>query len=119
METEWFGISKAVKKPPIELRVRHLDGGEEDLNLERPAVVPTPSPVSAKFDSKKRTGYIKLSSFNARAHRDVSSAVSDLVNARGAQTLVLDLRGNRGGLVSEGIDAGIIDVRRETLQVPP
>ena len=117
VETEWFGISKAVKKPPIELRVRHLDGGEEDLNLERPAVVPTPSPVSAKFDSKKRTGYIKLSSFNARAHRDVSSAVSDLVNARGAQTLVLDLRGNRGGLVSEGIEVAKVFLSKDDVIV--
>lgn len=104
LETEWFGISRTVSKPPVKLRVRHLDGGEEDLDLRRPAVVPTPSPVSARFDSKKRTGYIKLSSFNARAHRDISSAVSDLVGSKGATTIVLDLRGNRGGLVSEGIE---------------
>ena len=104
LENEWFGITKAVSKPPVKLRVRHLDGGEEDLDLRRPAVVPTPSPVSANFDSKKRTGYIKLSSFNARAHRDISSAVSDLVGSKGAKTIVLDLRGNRGGLVSEGIE---------------
>lgn len=108
LETEWFGITKSVSKPPVKLRVRHLDGGEEDLDVRRPAVVPTPSPVSAKFDSKKRTGYIKLSSFNARAHRDISSAVSDLVNSKGATTIVLDLRGNRGGLVSEGIEVAKI-----------
>jgi len=57
----------------------------------------------SKFDSNSKTGYIKLVSFNARAQRDVSSAVQSLAG-NGASSLVLDLRGNRGGLVSEGIE---------------
>jgi C-terminal peptidase prc len=117
IENEWFGISKAVKKPPIQLRVRHLDGGEEQLDLQRPSVVPTPSPVSTKYDAKKRTGYIKLSSFNARAQRDVSAAVSNLVDAKGAETIVLDLRGNRGGLVSEGIEVAKVFLSKDDIIV--
>lgn len=48
-------------------------------------------------------GYIKLSSFNARAQRDVAAAVRKL-EGEGATRIVLDLRDNRGGLVSEGIE---------------
>ena len=117
IDNEWLGISKVVKKPPIQLRVRHLDGGEEQLDLQRPAVVPTPSPVSTKYDAKKKTAYIKLSSFNARAQRDVSAAVSNLVDAKGAETVVLDLRGNRGGLVSEGIEVAKVFLSKDDIIV--
>lgn len=117
IENEWFGISKVVTKPPIKLRVRHLDGSEEQLDLQRPAVVPTPTPVSTKFDSKRKTGYIKLSSFNARAQRDVSLAVSDLVGGKGAESIVLDLRGNRGGLVSEGIEVAKVFLSKDDIIV--
>ena len=46
---------------------------------------------------------IRLTSFNARAQRDVKSAIQDLERG-GAERLVLDLRDNRGGLVSEGLE---------------
>lgn len=86
----------------IAVRVRHLDGSTEDLTLARSSKPPTPSPVVSKLESG-RVGYIKLSSFNARAQRDVAQAVRELQSS-GAQRLVLDLRGNRGGLVSEGVE---------------
>lgn len=54
--------------------------------------------------SEASVGYIRLSSFNARAQRDLAAAVRRL-EAEGATRLVLDLRDNRGGLVSEGVEA--------------
>ncbi|WPT15248.1 Carboxyl-terminal-processing peptidase 1 [Picochlorum sp. SENEW3] len=110
VETGWFGISKVStsQSPPLHVKVKRITGEEMDIELQRPQVVPTPSPVSYSFDERKNSGYIKLSSFNARAQRDVSRAVSDLVEHRGATSLTLDLRGNRGGLVSEGIEVAKI-----------
>lgn len=48
-------------------------------------------------------GYIRLASMTGRAQADVSAAVRDL-EARGARELVLDLRDNRGGLVTSGVE---------------
>jgi carboxyl-terminal processing protease len=49
-----------------------------------------------------KTGYIVLSQFSAKAASETSYAIRDL-KAQGAKRLVLDLRGNPGGLVNEAI----------------
>ena len=50
-----------------------------------------------------QVGVIRLSAFNARAQTDVAAAVKTLTQ-RGATEFTLDVRDNRGGLVSEGIE---------------
>jgi C-terminal peptidase (prc) len=50
-----------------------------------------------------KTGYIVLSRFNEKASGQTKSAIQDL-KGRGAERLVLDLRGNPGGLLSEAIN---------------
>ncbi len=47
-------------------------------------------------------GYIKLSSFQKNASEEVKKALDSLFN-EGAKKIVLDLRGNPGGLLSEAI----------------
>lgn len=47
-------------------------------------------------------GYIKLSSFQKNAHEEVRKALDSLFSI-GAKKIVLDLRGNPGGLLSEAI----------------
>ncbi|ULC59705.1 S41 family peptidase [Flaviramulus sp. BrNp1-15] len=49
-----------------------------------------------------KTGYIVLSSFSNRAHTETNYALRDL-KAQGAERIILDLRGNPGGLVNEAI----------------
>lgn len=51
----------------------------------------------------EKTGYIVLSRFNRKASSQTKSALQDL-KGRGAERLVLDLRGNPGGLLSEAIN---------------
>ncbi len=51
----------------------------------------------------EKTGYIVLSHFNRKASKQTQSALQDL-KGRGAERLVLDLRGNPGGLLSEAIN---------------
>ena len=55
------------------------------------------------FPYCKQVGHIRVGSFIARTHRDVTNAVRDLSQS-GARHLVLDLRDNRGGLVQEGVE---------------
>ncbi|NAS11032.1 S41 family peptidase [Poritiphilus flavus] len=49
------------------------------------------------------TGYIVLSKFNAKASSQTKSALIDL-KGQGAEKIILDLRGNPGGLLSEAIN---------------
>ena len=49
-----------------------------------------------------KTGYIVLSRFNSNASSETIRALKDLQN-RGADKIILDLRGNPGGLLSEAI----------------
>ena len=56
----------------------------------------SPVPYFGMLDEEK--GYIKLSSFNQTAFEDVQAAFADL-KGQGMKKLVLDLRGNGGGLV--------------------
>ncbi len=50
----------------------------------------------------KTTGYIVLSRFNNKAYSETNYALRDL-KAQGAKHVVLDLRGNPGGLLNEAI----------------
>lgn len=49
------------------------------------------------------TGYIVLSRFNSKASAQTKSALIDL-KGKGASKIILDLRGNPGGLLSEAIN---------------
>ncbi len=52
-------------------------------------------------------GYIVLSRFNAKASSETGRALKDLKN-QGAEKIILDLRGNPGGLLSEAINVSNI-----------
>jgi carboxyl-terminal processing protease len=63
-----------------------------------------------------KTGYIVLSKFNAKASEQTKRALIDL-KGQGAQKIVLDLRGNPGGLLSEAINVTNIFVPKGELIV--
>jgi carboxyl-terminal processing protease len=48
-------------------------------------------------------GYVVLSKFNAKASRETKSAIKKL-QEKGATKIILDLRGNPGGLLSEAVN---------------
>ncbi|SFZ90196.1 carboxyl-terminal processing protease [Flaviramulus basaltis] len=50
-----------------------------------------------------KTGYIVLSAFSRKAFAETNYALRDL-KAQGAERIILDLRGNPGGLVNEAIN---------------
>lgn len=49
------------------------------------------------------TGYIYLTSFTDKSANDVRTAIIELKN-KGAQSLILDLRGNSGGLLDQAVE---------------
>lgn len=58
-------------------------------------------PYFAKIDDK--TGYIVLSAFNRKTTQETKAALEKL-KADGAQRIILDLRGNPGGLLNEAVN---------------
>ncbi|MBE6245012.1 MAG: S41 family peptidase [Bacteroidales bacterium] len=60
------------------------------------------------------TGYIKLSSFTLNGSEDVRKALISLKD-QGAQRIILDLRGNGGGLMDEATDIVSLFVPKGTL----
>lgn len=56
--------------------------------------------VEREYRAKQRVGVVRLASFSTDAHDELESAIRRL-QERGAKGIVLDLRGNPGGLVSE------------------
>lgn len=50
-----------------------------------------------------RTGYLALNSFTKTAHANVRKALINLTDSLGAENVVIDLRGNGGGLLREAI----------------
>jgi len=61
------------------------------------------NPVQHAILLPDRIGYVDLTVFSTEAARDLSHAIDSLRTA-GARALVLDLRGDPGGLLDQGID---------------
>lgn len=69
--------------------------------IKREAIEVDAVPFHDMIDDK--TGFIVLAKFNAKATAQTKAALLDL-KGKGAEKIILDLRGNPGGLLSEAID---------------
>lgn len=76
-------------------------GETQTAVIEREAIDIDAVPFYQMAD--ERTGYIVLSRFNAKASEQTQKALEDL-KEQGAERLILDLRDNPGGLLSEAIN---------------
>ncbi len=76
-------------------------GKIESTTISREGIEVDAVPFHSMIDEK--TGYIVLSKFNAKASEQTKSALIDL-KGKGAEKIILDLRDNPGGLLSEAIN---------------
>ncbi len=77
-------------------------GSEELLEFTvTRARIPRPS-VPTAFELRPGVGFLRIDTFNENTGRELDAALAKL-NAKDLSGLVLDLRGNRGGLLSEGV----------------
>lgn len=76
-------------------------GKTETTTVTRGAIEVDAVPYYKMADEK--TGYIVLAKFNSKASSETKAALIDL-KGQGAERLILDLRGNPGGLLSEAIN---------------
>jgi carboxyl-terminal processing protease len=86
----------------VTLTIRSHDGKSRDVTVTRREVeVPQVTGHIEEVDGKK-LGYVRLAGFFPGAHGELRQKVESLYS-QGAQGLVLDLRGNGGGLLTEAI----------------
>ena len=77
------------------------NGTERDFKMKREKISIPPVPFYGMVDSK--TGYIRFSSFTQDCYQDVRNALLDLKN-KNPQQIILDLRGNPGGMLTEAVE---------------
>lgn len=98
-------VSSRLKGQPGKVVLLKVKRVGEEKPLEKPVlreIVQMPSvPYYGMLD--ERVGYIYFTSFTDKAADDVRKAIMNLKN-RGAQSLVLDLRGNGGGLLDQAVE---------------
>ena len=90
-------------RPGTEVAVRMLRPGVAEpipFTLKREVILLKAVPYSFKLDG--RVGYVPLQTVRESSSREVLAAV-DSLQRDGIEGLILDLRGNPGGLLDEGI----------------
>ncbi|HEY0404873.1 MAG TPA: S41 family peptidase [Pyrinomonadaceae bacterium] len=101
----YYEVSKRLRGPlgtPVKIMVEHAAGGRtETVEITRDAV-PQPS-IPETYMIKPGVGYIALTGgFNFTTGEEFRAALESL-RAKNMQMLILDLRGNGGGLVKQAV----------------
>jgi carboxyl-terminal processing protease len=96
-------VSEKLKGNPgtiINLTVER-NGVEMDYSVKREKIVVPTVPYYGMVDSK--TGYIRFTNFTQNCSEEVKNAMVSL-KVHNPQQIILDLRGNPGGLLTEAVD---------------
>ena len=87
----------------VSIAVRAVDGASRDLTIRRRRVdIPCVENVHL-VDQAARIGYLRLTNFQETTTREMERALWEL-HRQGMRALVLDVRGNPGGLLSAAVE---------------
>jgi len=78
------------------------DNKEYTFDITR-ARIDIPNVMSKLMGDDENVGYIAMGGFNAKSAEDIEAAIKDL-QKQGAETFILDLRNDPGGLLQESVD---------------
>ncbi|MCD6065878.1 MAG: C-terminal processing peptidase [Bacteroidetes bacterium] len=99
-------ISKYLKGQPgssVKLTVQHYgDSKTVDLTIIREEIKVKDVPYSGMLNNE--VGYIKLTGFTQEAAKEVKEAFLKMKTEKNCKSIVLDLRGNGGGLLQQAVD---------------
>ncbi len=101
MSTEVSELLKGEVGTKINLKVERAET-EKPITFEIERQKIQFNPVAYYGKVGQSTGYIYLSTFNGKTSQEVKKAFEDL-KSKGVTSLVLDLRGNTGGLLEEAV----------------
>jgi carboxyl-terminal processing protease len=85
---------------PISLTVER-NGKETEFQMKRQRIAVPPVPFAGMID--KNTGYIRFTNFTQNCIDEVKSALVSL-KTQNPKQIILDLRGNPGGLLTEAVE---------------
>lgn len=98
-------VSKLLKGQPgteVELIIKHYGATQtEKVKIKRERIKINHLPYYDVFEGD--IGYVQLTEFTAGAAHSIQKAVEEL-KSKGAKSVILDLRGNPGGLLHESIN---------------
>jgi carboxyl-terminal processing protease len=100
-------LSKYVKGEPgtkVDVKILRNLKDTIDFNLVREEIIIKNVTFYGFIPEESNNAYIKLSGFSRSAGEEVRRAVKDLKNQKPVESVVLDLRGNPGGLLDIAID---------------
>src|SRR5690606_7939376 len=101
-------MSKLVKGSPgtaVELKVvRNDDKDTVHFDLIREEVIVKNVTYYGFYPEESNNAYIKLSNFSRSAGDEIKRALKDLKSQKEIESIVLDLRGNPGGLLDVAVD---------------
>lgn len=98
-------ISKLLKGQPgtkVKLVIKREGYGEMVKNVTRQEIHINNVPYSGMIN--EHTGYIRLASFTNDAGKEVKDALVELKKNPGLNSVILDVRGNPGGLLHEAVN---------------
>ncbi|MHC4218544.1 MAG: S41 family peptidase, partial [Planctomycetota bacterium] len=107
---------------PVTIHVRHLDGSDETLTIERRRIV-TPTVKGVRrdgddwdfwLDEERRIGFTRLTQFTRASSAALREALTGLTR-EGLAGLVLDLRGNPGGELAVAIEVADLFLAEGTI----
>ncbi len=103
-------------KPGSEVKIKVLRLDKEKRFTVKREIIQRKAVSYATLLDDGKTGYVKLDKFTKTAAREIQSAFVDLKN-KGMQRLILDLRGNPGGLLSQAVNTVNLFMPANTLVV--
>jgi len=103
-------LLKGAPDTQVQLKLRR-NSKERDLTLTRGVVKEKAVPFQKLLNNN--TGYIVLAQFTRSASSEVIEAVQDL-KEKGATQIILDLRNNPGGLLSEAVNVSNVFIEKGT-----
>jgi carboxyl-terminal processing protease len=98
----------------VELSVIAVDGGKRDVVVERAEVRVPAVDGEIRTSEGRKLAYVRFATFSEGSHGELRETIERL-DRRGAEGLVLDLRGNGGGLLNEAVLSSSVFVEDGTV----
>jgi carboxyl-terminal processing protease len=87
----------------VKMTLKNPAGAVRGMSLVRAEVVVHSVTGECVIDVRRRVGYVKLASFQKTTAAELREAIDRLVDREGVESVVLDLRGNPGGLLDVAV----------------
>ncbi len=121
VSTEGLSLDEAAERmrgqigSRVTLTISRKDEEVLDINLVRDRIELNPVYAELRPQTNgKKIAYLRLSQFNANATAEVAHAIARL-ETQGADSYILDLRNNPGGLLQAGVDIARLWINEGTI----